>query len=212
MAKKDKKETAPTAGLKLDLGCGEVPKEGFKGVDLYAPKADFKVDLRKYPWPWADGSVDEVFSSHFFEHIPGPERIPFMDELWRVLKPCECSGPCPVIKDAAGNTLASAFCPKGGGTATFVTPYWSSPRAIQDPTHAWPPIHQNTFMYFDRNWKKMNKLEHYLGKCSFNFSYWLLTTPETASKEVKEVQPFWTEHYLNSVNDIQVLLVKRSER
>ena len=38
--------------LRLDLGCGLNPKQGFKGVDMIQfPGVDFVLDLRK-PWPW----------------------------------------------------------------------------------------------------------------------------------------------------------------
>jgi len=179
MAKSKKKPEI----LKLDLGCGETPVSGFKGVDFYA-KADFKVNLRKFPWPWKSDSVSEVWCSHFFEHIPGPERIPFMDELYRVLIP--------------------------GGKATIITPYWTSARAVQDPTHAWPPVAVSSYLYFNKGWREANKLTHYLGKCDFDFSYGYLLTPETASKE-KEAQEFFIKHYLDAVSDLQVVLTKREE-
>lgn len=168
--------------LKLDLGAGESKKEGFLSVDLYA-KADFKVDLMKVPWPWRDESVEEVFSSHFFEHVPGPQRIPFMDELWRIL----------VI----------------GGKATIITPYFSSRRAVQDPTHAWPPLCEQSYLYFNKGWREQNKLQHYLGTADFDFTFAYLCDPETAGRNV-ESQQFWVKHYVESVSDLQVTLTKRA--
>jgi ubiquinone/menaquinone biosynthesis C-methylase UbiE len=167
--------------LKLDLGCGENKRDGFLGVDLFAP-ADFKVDLMKFPWaPFKDQSVEEVFCSHFFEHVPGPTRIPWMDELYRVLVP--------------------------GGKATMITPYWSSPRAIQDPTHQWPPIAEQSFLYYNKNWRDQNKLNHYLGKCNFEFTFAYTVDVETAQR-VQETQQFYIKHYLQSVHDLHVHLVK----
>ena len=61
------KSAAPT---KIDLACGKNKREGFYGVDLWAPEADMRMDVLEYPWPWADGSVDEFHASHFVEHIP----------------------------------------------------------------------------------------------------------------------------------------------
>ena len=67
------KLAASSRELKLDLGCGQNVREGFEGVDLYGDKAKHKVDLFKFPWPFKDGSVDEINCSHFMEHIPARE-------------------------------------------------------------------------------------------------------------------------------------------
>jgi SAM-dependent methyltransferase len=171
----------PPKLLKLDLGCGANCREGFTGVDLYNG-AQIKCDLMKFPWPWKDNSVEETFSSHFLEHVPGPERIKLMDELHRILIP--------------------------GGKAIFIVPYWSSARSIQDPTHAWPPIAEQSFLYFNKGWRDANKLGHYLGKCDFDFTFGYLADPETAAKNL-ESQAFYVKHYLQSVNDLQVVLTKR---
>lgn len=57
MSKKLNKKKAPlklveavsTKPIKLDLGCGQNPKEGFEGVDLYGDKATHKVDSIQIP-------------------------------------------------------------------------------------------------------------------------------------------------------------------
>ncbi len=178
-----KHKRKPPKLLRLDLGAGQNKREGFLGVDLYA-ETDIKADLMKFPWPWKDESVEEVVSSHFFEHVPGAIRGQFMDELWRVLIP--------------------------GGKATFITPYWSSMRAIQDPTHQWPPIAEASYLYFNKTWREQNKLEHYLCTCDFDFSYGYALDPETNTRSTLEVQAFWVKHYIGAVSDLQVTLVKRA--
>jgi SAM-dependent methyltransferase len=178
-----KKPNGKAALLKLDLGCGENKKEGFLGVDLYAA-SDYKVDLTKVPFPFKDSSVEEIWCSHFFEHLDGPARVEFMDECYRILIP--------------------------GGKMTIIVPYWSSPRAIQDPFHKWPPLSEQSFIYFNKAWREANKLTHYLGKCDFNFTYGYLADQETASKN-QETQLFYIRHYLQAVNDLQVNLEKIGE-
>ena len=91
---------------------------------------------------------------------------------------------------------------------TVIVPYWSSPRAVQDPTHQWPPIVEQSFLYFNAEWRKANKLEHYLGKCDFDFTYGYLAEQDTANRS-QESQQFWVKHYIGAVNDLQVNLVKR---
>jgi len=155
-------EAAPSTNLKLDLACGQHPKEGFEGVDLYGSVAKHKVDLLKFPWPWADNSVDELHCSHFLEHVPAREvetrdlsfigekaattflgqdmLFAVMDEAWRVLKP-----------DA---------------WMTIIVPSGRSNRAFWDPTHR-RFFMQETFLYFAAEWRKMNGLDHYNVHCNF---------------------------------------------
>lgn len=152
--------------LKLDLGCGQSPRDGFEGVDLYAANSKHKVDLFRFPWPWADNTVDELNCSHFIEHIPmvylckdhGFENLPcegaqdlffaFFDECYRILKP--------------------------QGKMHIVVPACRSERSFQDPTHR-RFIAQATFFYLWKNWRDANKLDHYNVKCNFqgdvNFSF-----------------------------------------
>ncbi|MCC6740528.1 MAG: hypothetical protein IT452_15895, partial [Planctomycetia bacterium] len=107
----------------------------------------------------ADNSVDELFCSHFVEHIPmcyvtpkgeyvhvptSPEDkdlfFAFFDECWRILKP--------------------------GGFFTLVLPALRSNRAFQDPTHR-RFIPSETFLYLHAGWRTANKLDHFGVKCRF---------------------------------------------
>lgn len=116
--------------MKLDLGAGKNPKEGFTPVDsIKFTDATIVADLRK-KWPWEDNSIEEVNASHVLEHFERRERVHFMNELWRVLK-----------KD---------------GKATIITPHWASNRAYGDMTHCWPPVSEMFFYYLDKGWRKQN--------------------------------------------------------
>lgn len=71
-------------GLKLQLGSGDVLKPGWTNVDL-CPAADLRLDVRR-PWPFADGSAQEVYAEHLFEHLGWPsEADHFLAEARRVL-------------------------------------------------------------------------------------------------------------------------------
>jgi hypothetical protein len=152
--------------IKLDLACGQSPREGFEGVDRWAPDAQHKVDLWKFPYPWADNSVDELHSSHFVEHLPDrpveekdivyPNNsdtveiynrfidqdflFAFFDECWRMLK--------------------------NNGTMLVICPNALSNRAFQDPTHR-RFIVAETFLYLAKEWREINKLDHYKVRCDF---------------------------------------------
>lgn len=121
--------------LRLDLGSGTKVADGFIGVDAADLPGVERVDLLRFPWPWADNSTVEVRCSHFFEHVPAGLRGAFMDELWRILMP--------------------------GATAVMIVPKWDSVGAIQDFTHQWPPVAAQSFLYFNREARRLMGLEHY---------------------------------------------------
>jgi len=90
--------------VRLDLACGQSPREGLEGVDLNTPGCR-TVNLIRFRWPWECRSVDEIYSSHFVEHnptiyvtldgstspLPRPAEekdlfFAFFDERWRILE------------------------------------------------------------------------------------------------------------------------------
>jgi SAM-dependent methyltransferase len=176
----------PPKTLKLDLACGQTPREGFEGVDLWEG-AKHRQDLLKFPWPWEDVSVDELHCSHFIEHIPmattpaGKDLLfAFFDECYRILKP--------------------------GGRMTVLCPNARSNRAFQDPTHR-RFIVAETFLYLHKPWRAANKLDHYAVDCDFQVQVdplvpqeFTLLHPEAAMRRFNES---W-----NVIMDWQAVLVK----
>ncbi len=178
---KKKKKDGP---LKLNLGCGGRRHEDFAGVDIVRTAVtDFKVDLFKFPWPWPDDSVDEVFSNQFFEHVPAKLRARFMQELWRVMK-------------------LDAKC-------LFITPHYASMRAVQDATHEWPPICEASYAYYNETWMRLNELAHYDIGCNFDYTYGHLLQPTIQARN-DEARNFAIAHYINAVDDLGVTLWKRA--
>lgn len=69
--------------LRLNIGAGHLPKEGFVNVDMRElPGID--VVAQADDLPFAEGSIDEIFSSHTVEHFP-------LEFLRRQLLPYWCS-------------------------------------------------------------------------------------------------------------------------
>ncbi len=177
-ARKAPKIHVPVVELKLDLGCGQTPREGFEGVDLHAPNAKHRVHLwNGERWPWADSSVDELNASHVIEHIDAfylnildekgvhirhiDALMFFFGEAWRVAKP--------------------------GATFRLQWPALQSVRAFQDPTHRrFIPV--QTLAYLDRNWREMQKLEHYLGSCDWVMEHCAPTCSVENSRKADPVQ------------------------
>lgn len=135
----------------IDLGGGTLPHPRADVViDLHHPRNAPKQDAAGLPWygnlsPGAhnvslalpDRCADEVYSSHFMEHIPrGQPLINVMNEAWRVLKP--------------GGTYTMLFPVIG-----YTDPYTAQPTSDHigwqpwaDPTHVnywWMP---EALLYF----------------------------------------------------------------
>lgn len=133
------------------------------------------------PWNIPSESVDEAYSGYLLSRIPGQDRMKWMAELWRVLVP--------------------------NGKCTVVVTYWASPRSVQDPFCVWPPLVEQSFLYFNKNFREQNKIE-FNGDCDFDFTYGYTLDPETANKS-DEVRAHWIKHFNNAVQDLQVVLTKR---
>ena len=151
-----------TRMVRLDLGAGTNPRQGFESVDLHAD-ANHKVDLFKFPFPadkWADDSVDEIFCSHFAEHIPARE-----------IRLEDLSVDNPMTRERfLGQDMFLAFFDecyrilKDGATMTVVVPSHRSDRAFWDPTHR-RFIAQQTFLYLNEEWRKVNRPG--VARCNF---------------------------------------------
>jgi hypothetical protein len=177
VSKKGKKP----APLRLDLGCGKNSKEGFEGVDLIDFGQKWKLDLRK-PWPWKSGSVAEVHASHFVEHLTGPERVHFVNELWRVLPE--------------------------GGKATLITPHWASCRAYGDYTHQWPPVSEMWFYYLSSEWRAANAPHNNGYKCDFEATWGYSMNPSILARN-QEYQTFALSNYKEAAMDLFATLTRR---
>jgi len=93
--------------MKLNLGSGNRPLQGYIGVDL-APNADIQCDLRKLE-PFADNSVEEIIAIHVIEHFYKWEVQPLLQEWRRVLQPGgKIILECPDLKKAAQAFLFGA--------------------------------------------------------------------------------------------------------
>lgn len=176
-----KRKAKPVELLKLDLGCGRTPKPGFVGVDSRKFGQQVVADLRK-AWPWPDNSVEEVNCSHFVEHLNGPERIHFANELYRVLVP--------------------------DGKAAIVVPHWNSPRAYGDLTHQWPPVSEWWFLYLNKAWRESQAPHNDEYSCNFEITYGYSLRGDIAARP-QEYQQYAMANYKDACQDIVSNWVKK---
>jgi predicted SAM-dependent methyltransferase len=177
--------------LKLNIAGGQQRMDGWTNIDIAKiPETDIVHDLNVMPWPLKDNSVEEALCSHYVEHIPtlcaccsGKQNpfFAFLDELYRIMIP--------------------------GGKVTVISPYWSSIRCWQDPTHT-RGISEYTFLYANAKWRMDNKLNHYPVHADFDFTY-VYSMDAAFGQRAQDAQQFALRHYTNVVSDIQVFLVKR---
>ena len=178
------KEVKKVEPLKLDLGCGKTPREGFTGVDIRDFGQPITADLRQ-TWPWPDSSVSEAHCSHFLEHLTGPERVHFVNELWRVLIP--------------------------GGKCQLITPHWNSARAYGDVTHQWPPVAEFWFYYLSKSWRAVNAPHNDGYLCDFVATWGYSVHPSLLSRNTEyqmHALNFWKE----AAQDLIATLTKPEEK
>ena len=106
--------------ISLDLGCGQAKQPDTIGVDMVTlSPVDIAANLWKYPLPFADDSVDNIYLNDVIEHIPN--TIPFMEELHRICR--------------------------DGARVYIRVVYWNTIYMPMDPTHV-RAFHENTFDFF----------------------------------------------------------------
>ncbi len=192
------KPEEPIESICLDFGCGQnkiKAEDIIKGMNVHITKVigvdfvegegiDVVHNLTIFPYPFEDESVDFIYNSHFLEHLDGFERAKFMDECYRILKP--------------------------KGKMRCIHPYYKSVRAIQDFTHKFPPIGENSYAYFNKKWRDDNKLTHgfYDLKSNFEAQIWYTWQDQMAPQKNDETRAFWSDKYWNVIADLIVDLTK----
>jgi Methyltransferase domain len=166
--------------IRLDLGCGKNKREGFIGVDSRDFGQDVIHDLTQ-AWPWNEDAVDEVHCSHFVEHLNAQERIYFINELYRVMRP--------------------------GAKATIIVPHWASCRAYGDLTHQWPPVSEFWFYYLSKEWRTENAPHNDGYTCNFSAT-WGYSLRQDLMMRNAEYQMYAMNNFKEAAQDLIATLVK----
>ena len=75
--------------MKIEFGCGETPtKSGFMTCDIRNVEGvDFVCPAWKIDDYVCEGTVDEIFSRHFFEHLTFKQGRVVLEKWFKILKP-----------------------------------------------------------------------------------------------------------------------------
>jgi SAM-dependent methyltransferase len=125
--------------LRIDLGSGPRPREGFYALDhLELEGIDIVADLNRPLELLPDNCAEHVFSSHALEHVEN--LLPLLGEIHRITRP--------------------------GGLVEFVVPHFSNPYYYSDPTHVrfFGLYTMNYFVDTDKQpeaWREAVKLSFY---------------------------------------------------
>jgi SAM-dependent methyltransferase len=105
---------------RLNIGCGNDARAGYVNLDVNPCKGvDIVHNLNKCPYPFKDGTFDEIIAYSILEHVQ--DLIKTMAELHRILKP--------------------------GGKLDIIVPHYNGPLAWGNPTHLRTFSH-DTFRFF----------------------------------------------------------------
>ncbi len=117
---------------KINLGGGNDRMPGYTNIDILAlPNVDMVHDLAT-GIPLPDGSVAEVYTTHFLEHLD--DVVFMMKEIYRVCAP--------------------------GALVKIKAPYFKSVGAFKDPTHK-SFFTEKTFDYFNQGTVDRHELPDY---------------------------------------------------
>jgi hypothetical protein len=170
--------------LRLRLGgVLQAREEGFLGVDSIASDSvDYVVDIKKFPWPIDDAVVDTIFIADYMQRLDSSERIAFMNECGRVLKV--------------------------GAQLIVKVPHWSSMRSVSDPMTKWPPLCEASFVYYNEEWRKNERIDYGI-TCDFDFGYGFGLDADIQIRN-QEYQQQAIKHWNNAAIDLHVTLTRKT--
>lgn len=165
-----------TTALRLNLGSGQRPLEGYLNVDKYG-EPDLRWDLETFPWPWDDNTVSEVKLIHVLEHLGQQTQtyLQIIQELYRICLP-----------DAK---------------IQIIVPHHRHDNFVHDPTHVRAITPSGLQMFsrkLNQDWQTQGCANTPLG-LYLNVDFELVKTNLVASA-------LWFSRYGDRAQDVQLLL------
>lgn len=117
----------------LNMGCGELSQPDCLNADIRKTSiVETIVDFDRFPYPFKDGSFDNVYAVDIIEHLD--DVIKVMEEIHRILK--------------------------SNGKVFIRTTYWKMEQSFRDPTHR-HFFTLESFDYFDPSTSTGQKYNFY---------------------------------------------------
>jgi hypothetical protein len=163
----------------LDLGSGSAPEAGYLGVDCRDFPGVLQFNLAAGdPWPFADGQMERLKSSHFIEHLPATQVV--VSEHWKPGAAERSPGPTGYVKlcklqDALCHFMDEAWrVTRLGGRFELRWPalvdrkegYWCIGPFI-DPTHRRFIPFETLPAYFSKAGRDANRIQSYDIACNW---------------------------------------------
>ena len=101
--------------LKLDIGCGKRPMDGWFGLDIVSSDNVKKYDMRVDKLPYTDGTVDAIRCINTLEHIHREYYRHIFNDWWRALK---VGGTLEIVVPNFAKDVEHAW-----GDITHITPW-----------------------------------------------------------------------------------------
>lgn len=152
------------------------------GNSTYFNKAELFGYLDNSYWQEQPESIDHITVNHVLEYLSGPQRINFINEIYRVLKP--------------------------GGKVLIYVPYYSSVNAHADPYLVWPPISEMSMQYLcSAEFRERNNLYYPEMIADFHLNWGVSYDP---SWQIRSdlTRTFGIKHYNNISTGLVYTLTK----
>lgn len=148
--------------MKLEVGAGESPREGYEHMDCRAlPHIEHVTDE---PWwtSFEDNSLEAIYSRHFFEHLDRFQAHATLDEWHRILQP---EGSLHIITPNLGYHAKQLSEP---GMSPFFPAKWTNREHAINSIYGWG-ISWEQHLY---GWTR-NTLREALEQAGFRQFWWL---------------------------------------
>lgn len=146
--------------------------------------ADIREGFKPGRWPTQKpNSVDEAHVTNVLQFLNGAQRIAFMNELHAAMKT--------------------------GAQVTIIVPHAQSAQSWMDPKTVGPPFSEQSFLFFNAEWRKNNKIPKSYGiECDFDFGYGFAFQGAWPQKN-EEARNFALVNYNNVAAFVQLVMTKR---
>jgi SAM-dependent methyltransferase len=182
----------------LDLGCGTAKVAGAIGMDnVSLPGVDVVHDLLDLPYPFDDGSAEEIYLNHVIEHFTLADGQKILGEAYRIL----CQGGIVHVRVPHVFTVAAWADPTHKSAFTFLTGQFfqidSAKSYYKETASIWELAKTSSRVTWF-NWKRyrLRIVDTWLSALIARWLNWLLGMPNwpgAADLMVKSIPLFFVE-------------------